>query len=154
MESGRQHLVLDTSCIVPLVCGWHEHHAATTRAVEAHLTEGFTLAVAAHSLVEAYAVMTRLPAPHRVAPAAAFELLERNFGQATETFGLTARETWTFLGRAHTAGVAGGRTYDAWTAASARKAASPLLLTWNLRHLAIFEDSELSVASPDAKRKR
>lgn len=154
MKSSRQHLVLDTSCIVPLVCGWHEHHAVTAQAVEAYLAEGFALAVAAHALVEAYAVLTRLPAPHRMAPAAAFDVLERNFGQATETFGLTARETWTFLGRAHVAGVAGGRTYDALIAASARKATSPLLLTWNLRHLALFEDSELSVASPEAKLKR
>src|SRR5687767_2108495 len=150
MKSGRRHLVLDTSCIVPLVCGWHEDHVVTVRVVEAYLTEGFELAVAAHSVVEAYAVLTRLPAPHRVAPAAAFDLLERNFGQPVETFGLTARETWTFLGRAQAAGVAGGRAYDALIAASARKAVSPLLLTWNLRHLAIFEDSTLSVAAPDA----
>ena len=81
-------------------------------------------------------------------------MLERNSGQATEIYGLTARETWTFLGRVHAAGVAGGRTRDALTAASARKAGSPLRLTWNLRQLAIFEDSELSIASPDAKRER
>jgi predicted nucleic acid-binding protein len=154
MKSSRRHLVLDTSCIVPIVCGWHEQHAVTVRAVEAYLADGFALALAAHSLVEAYAVLTRLPAPHRVASAAAFDLLERNFGEAAETFGLTARETWTLLGRAHAAGVAGGRTYDALIAASARKAASPLLLTWNLRHLAIFEDAELSVASPEAKPRR
>jgi predicted nucleic acid-binding protein len=154
MKSSKRHLVLDTSCIVPLVCGWHEHHAVTARAVEDYLTEGFALAIAAHSLVEAYAVLTRLPAPHRVAPTAAFDILERNFGEAAETFGLTARETWTFLGRAPAAGVAGGRTYDAMIAASARKADSPVLLTWNLRHLAIFEDAELSVVSPEVKRKR
>jgi predicted nucleic acid-binding protein len=154
MKSSSQHLVLDTSCIVPLVCGWHEHHAPTARAIEAYLTEGFALAVAAHSLVEAYAVLTRLPAPHRVAPTAAFDILERNFGEAAETFGLTARETWAFLGRAPTAGVAGGRTYDALIAASARKGDSPLLLTWNSRHLAMFEDAGLAVASPEARRRR
>jgi predicted nucleic acid-binding protein len=154
MKSSRQHLVLDASCIVPLVCGWHEHHAVTARAVESYLTEGFALAVAAHSLVEAYAVLTRLPAPHRVAPAAAFNILERNFGEATETFGLTARETWAVLGRAPAAGVGGGRTYDALIAASARKGDSPLLLTWNSRHLEIFEDAELAVASPEARRRR
>jgi hypothetical protein len=39
-------------------------------------------------------------------------------------------------------------------AASARKASSPLLLTWNPLHLGMFEDLELSVASPEAKPKR
>ena len=37
------------------------------------------MVIPAHSLVESYAVMTRLPAPHRVAPADAVQLLRENF---------------------------------------------------------------------------
>jgi predicted nucleic acid-binding protein len=59
---------VDTSCIVAAVCSWHEHHAAAAAAIEARYEAGDRLAVAAHGLVEAYAVLTRLPAPHRLAP--------------------------------------------------------------------------------------
>jgi predicted nucleic acid-binding protein len=151
MTKDRQHVVLDTSCIIPLVCGWHEHHSTTMQAVETCLAEGRTLALAAHSLVEAYSVLTRLPSPHRMAPEAAFGLLEQNFRQDTETAQLDALEVWTLLSDARSIGVAGGRTYDALIAASARKLASPLLLTWNLKHLAPFEDAGLSIASPETK---
>lgn len=148
MTEDQRYLVLDTSCIVALLCGWHEHHTITRQAVESYLAEGYNLALAAHSLVEAYAVFTRLPPPHRMLPAVALGLLKQNFGQETEMASLTPRETWRFLADACSDAVTGGRTYDALIAASARKLDAPLLLTWNLKHLALFEDAGLTVRSP------
>src|SRR5687767_1526011 len=54
---------LDTSCIVAAVCTWHEHHDAAVKEIGRRLEDGESLAVPAPALIEAYAVLTRLPAP-------------------------------------------------------------------------------------------
>src|SRR5438094_925881 len=71
--------LLDTSCIVAAVCSWHTHHEATAAEISRRLSRGEEPIMAAPALVEAYAVLTRLPAPHRLLPTDALALLEANF---------------------------------------------------------------------------
>jgi len=80
---------LDTNCIVAAVCDWHEDHAAAAAAIEGRLARGEQRVVAAHALVEAYAVLTRLPPPHRLTPADAWTLLEANFVTGVRIVALT-----------------------------------------------------------------
>ena len=106
------------------------------------------MVVPAHALTEAYAVLTRLPAPNRLSPGDAIEVLRENFEKHARTVSLDADEYWSLLGAAPTAGVYGGRIYDAVIAASARKAKAREILTWTLKHLESFADGSLVVASP------
>jgi len=53
----------DTNCMVALLLPWHEHHARAKAETERRLDDGEILVLAAHTLVEAYTVLTRLPAP-------------------------------------------------------------------------------------------
>jgi hypothetical protein len=46
--------------------------------------------VAAPALTEAYAVLTRLPPPHRLSPQTALTLLENNFFKLATVIALTA----------------------------------------------------------------
>lgn len=71
--------LIDTSCIIAVLCAWHEHHDRATRSVEQRLNEGGTLVIAAATLIEAYAVLTRLPPPHRLSPSDSGALLMANF---------------------------------------------------------------------------
>jgi predicted nucleic acid-binding protein len=130
------------------MCGWHEHHAAATSLVEQRLDRGAVLSLAAPALVEAYAVLTRLPAPHRLAPADALRLLNENFRERARTVVLNERDYWSLLGAAPAHGVHGGRTYDSVIAACARKAKARELLTLNLRHFEAFADDTLQITSP------
>ena len=58
---------VDTSVIIAALLGWHEAHDPALRAlITASDTGGGTLLIPAPALVEAYAVMTRLPAPHEL----------------------------------------------------------------------------------------
>jgi toxin FitB len=125
---------LDTSCIIAAVCGWHEHHRVTAAEIERRLARGERLSVAAHALTEAYAVLTRLPAPHRVAPADAWELLRANFTEDVLVVSLTPTQQITVLRRLAGAGIGGGRTYDAVIAECAVRARAGALLTFNARH--------------------
>ena len=147
-EAATNFIAMDTSCLIALVCGWHEHHAVTTSAVEARLLEGATLALAGPALVEAYAVLTRLPAPHRFSPSDALEVLRGSFHDQGDAVALTGRDYWSLLLDAPAAAVHGGRTYDAVIAACARKAGAKELLTLNLRHFESFADDALSITSP------
>ncbi len=141
-------MALDTSCLIALVCGWHEHHAATIAAVEKRLDGGAGLTLAAPALVEAYSVLTRLPAPHRLSTTDALHLLRENFQKHARTVALGANDYWSLLRTAPTNGISGGRTYDAVIAACARKARARELLTLNLRHFESFGDDSLLITSP------
>jgi predicted nucleic acid-binding protein len=104
------------------------------------------LFLAAHSLAETYAVLTRLPSPHRLRAADAISLLKANWSQ-TQTVHLTGRETWQALAEAERRGLVGGQTYDALIAMTALKGDASTLVTWNLRNFAIFKDA-IEVVAP------
>jgi predicted nucleic acid-binding protein len=125
---------LDANGMVAAVCAWHEHHAQALAEIEARLNRGERLTVAAPALVEAYAVLTRLPAPHRLAPSDAWQLLDANFAGDDQIVALSAGGYRRLLRRLAKDGVAGGRTYDAVIGECARHAGAAALLTFNRRH--------------------
>ena len=120
--------------MVAAVCSWHERHEQSRAGIERRLRRGERLTVAAHALVEAYAVLTRLPAPHRLAPADAWALVGGNFGDPTRIVTLDAEAYVRLLGRLAASGIAGGRSYDALIAECARLGEASTLLTLNRRH--------------------
>ena len=125
---------LDSSCMIAAVCSWHEHHRAAIAEIERRLQRGEQLAVAAPALIETYAVLTRLPAPHRLAPADAWALISANFVAQASVVALTSAAHAALLGRLASAGVGGGRTYDALIAQCAAQSRVEALLTFNPRH--------------------
>ena len=128
------------------MCSWHEQHARTLAEIERRERAGEELVLSSHSLAEAYAVLTRLPAPHRLRSADAIALLESNWQEAP-TVHLTADETWRTLRRARRRGVIGGQIYDMLIAASALKAGATTIITWNARHFAASA-REIDIAVP------
>lgn len=147
-SAGAARVALDTSCVVALLCAWHERNGAVAAAVGGALDGGATLIVPVHVLIESYAVLTRLPAPHRMAPSDAFRLLDENFRAGVETPALGARDSWGFLGEASRDGIGGGRSYDALIAAAARRARATALYTLNARHFTHLERHGVTVVSP------
>jgi predicted nucleic acid-binding protein len=125
---------LDTSCMIAAVTGWHEQHQAAAAEIERRLGRGEQLSVAAHALSEAYAVLTRLPAPHRLSPRDAWEVLRANFTSGVAIVALSGPQHLALLRRLARAGVGGGRTYDAVIAECAVRAGAQTLLTFNARH--------------------
>jgi predicted nucleic acid-binding protein len=125
---------LDTSCMVAAICMWHERHEVAVAAIEQRLDRGDRLVVAAHAIIEAYAVLTRLPAPHRLAPADAWALVKANFVEPATVVALNGPAYVTLLNRLASAGIGGGRSYDAVIAVSAGQAKVDALLTLNPRH--------------------
>lgn len=76
-------------------------------------------AVPAHVAFESYSVLTRLPTPGRLSPAAAAQLLLRAFGG--RFIALSGAEQEALLAGLPDLGIAGGAVYDALVAATALK---------------------------------
>ncbi len=123
---------VDSSCMVAAVCSWHERHHAAAAEIGLRLTGG--LVVPAHALVETYAVLTRLPAPHRLSPQDAWTLVKTNFADRATVIALDASEHVAVLARLAQAGIGGGRAYDKLIAAAGRKGRAGTLVTLNPRH--------------------
>lgn len=151
MSSRRTRAIFlpDTNVIVASVCSWHSHHVPAIEAIEGRLSRGERMVLAAVTLVEAYSVMTRLPAPHRLAADDALRLIDGNFARGFSCVTLTAADYLALLRTAPTADVAGGRTYDAVVAQCARNAGARTLLTFNAPHFAPFAGPDLRIAVPE-----
>ncbi|MGF2944092.1 type II toxin-antitoxin system VapC family toxin [Mycobacterium sp. Lab-001] len=77
-----------------------------------------------HAAVELLSVLTRLPPPHRLSPAAALRLEQKNF---PESRFLSATDTKDLVRELALAGLAGGALYDGLVGAAARKHKLPLV---------------------------
>ena len=80
--------------------------------------------MAGHAAVELLSVLTRLPPPQRLSPAAAFRLEMTNFPDSRF---LPATETGDLLQEFVEAGLAGGAFYDGLVGAAARAHRLPLV---------------------------
>lgn len=136
----------DTSALVAAVSSWHEHHDRTCVEMERRERSAEELVISAHSLAETYAVLTQLPAPHRLRSADAIDLIERNW-RDTPTVHLTGAEVWSALREAQSRTVIGGQMYDVLIALAALKAEASTIVTWNVRHYQAFEAS-IAVQAP------
>jgi predicted nucleic acid-binding protein len=141
--------LLDTTCLVAAVCAWHRHHDATRRDIERRDAAGENLVLAAHSLAEAFSVLTRLPEPHRLRPEDALELIEANWGE-TRLIALNGSDYRSTLRRCRDAGIGGGAVYDALIAACAVKARVETLVTWDIAGFERFLEDDPAVRTPGA----
>lgn len=139
-------IAFDSSVIVAAILGWHESHAAAARAVERALDSAEGAILPVHALIESYAVLTGLPAPHRLSPSDALTLLQENFGEV-RLASFPSREAWSLLRGLAGQQLSGGVTYDALIVESAKEAKATTLLTFNSRD---FErlDAGIEILAP------
>ena len=134
--------------MVAVVCSWHEHHQAAFQELERRLKRRETMMVAGPALVETYAVLTRLPPPHRLSPLDAKTLIESNFLNGKRIISLAEKDYRGLLNEASTQDVSGGRTYDWVIALCARKAKASVLLTFNMRDFTSFALQDVEICLP------
>lgn len=125
---------IDSSVIVAGVLSWHEQHQRASAALVALLKRTGKIVVPLHSLVEAYAVITRLPPPHRLSPENALAILQEPFRSRSVSVGLDGEEGWDLIGELARLSIAGGTSYDGLIMACARKGGAQRILTFNSRH--------------------
>jgi predicted nucleic acid-binding protein len=133
--------------MVAAVCTWHEHHEPAIDEINDRLRRHEALLVAAPALVEAYAVLTRLPPPHRLSPNDARALLEANFLRK-RVLVLSGRTYRNLLRSAPERRIVGGRVYDAVIVECAVGGAVNTLLTFNERDFLPLAPPGLEIVVP------
>lgn len=121
----------DTSVLVPVFYGDHEHHA---RSMECFVRFPKRQACCgAHSLAEVYSSLTRMPGKYRISGDQAMLFL----GDIRERLTIVALDDEEYFRAIATAarnGVVGGGIYDALLAHCALLAKAEIIYTWNVRH--------------------
>lgn len=102
---------VDSSVVIAGFVSWHELHDEAMAVLDSEVT------VSLHAAWETYAVLTRLPAPHRVAAGLVRDLLVSRFG--TELRELPPSTGADVLHSLPGLQVTGGASYDALIAAVA-----------------------------------
>ena len=139
---------IDTSVIVPALLFWHEKHEAASAALVELLESDITVVLPLHSLVEAYAVMTRLPPPHRLGAKDALDLLDGSFRKRSSLVGLEGEEGWDLLQDLSQRNLVGGTSYDSLILASARKGGAQRILTFNRPHFERVATEGIEIVVP------
>ena len=112
-------IALDTSVVVAAFASWHEAH----RSAASCLSRGPR--IPAHVMLETYAVLTRLPPPHRAPSHLVLAFLKQRFKASPLTLPGMAQAS--LLERISASGLSGGAIYDALIGATARHAGATLI---------------------------
>ena len=136
----------DATVLVAAVISWHERHRAAAGALEAALARR-SLVIPSTALLDAYAILTRLPAQHRLAHADAFHLLRSSFGSA-RVAGPRTRDAWSMLRRWSVAPIGGSDAYDAQLVEIARDAGAKTLLTFRRNELEKLAVPGIEIVEP------
>ena len=121
--------IADTSVAVPLVHSAHADHDQVMA-----IMADRPISLAAHSAVETYSVLTRLPGDARLAPSDVVALLDERFGAVVTIDEPTQRG---IVARLAAASIAGGAVYDALIAITAHHH-DAVLLTRDTRAAATY----------------
>jgi predicted nucleic acid-binding protein len=124
---------LDTSVLVRY--GDHIHHDASLSVFTRFRKQ--EVGCGAHTLIEVYATLTRMPGKYRINPDQAMLFVENIWDRLT-VITLTPDEYHEMVRLFSGRGIAGAMVYDALLAACALKGNAKRLFTWNLRHYSHF----------------
>ncbi|MCC6586018.1 MAG: PIN domain-containing protein [Bryobacterales bacterium] len=138
---------LDTSVLVPVALAEHPHHSASTKLLAA--CRPTAACCAAHSFVETYSTLTRLPSPYRHSPEEASKFVQM-IGAHLTPVALEVGEYSQAITDAARLRISGGLVYDYLIWRCAEKARATVMMTWNLKHYLPFAGpaSEI-VRTPD-----
>jgi predicted nucleic acid-binding protein len=125
----------DTSVLVPAFVEEHVHHELSLAAfLRADKKSG---CCSAHSLLEFYAVITRLPGRDRISSDQVL-LLVQNIRERLTIISLSPEDYFAVLEKSAAARVFGGTVYDVLLAHCALKASAEILCTWNVKRFQQF----------------
>ncbi|MGH9644480.1 MAG: PIN domain-containing protein [Terriglobales bacterium] len=130
----RTIFAVDTNCLVASISPWDKRHAHALSTLERRLARGEQMSISVQALTETYSVLTRIPEPYRISPAAAWDALEIYLATRSEVFALEPNIHVEFMRDLAKQGLGGGRVYDAIIGECARQAGATVLLTFNSRH--------------------
>lgn len=126
-------VLFDSSVLIPAFVSGHPNNASVAALFRRVRGGAWELHVAAHSLAETYAVMTRAPFTPRIAPATAHAIIQKNL-QDARLISLTGEDYWAVIAAVAVLDIPGGAVFDALIVQAARRAAIERIFTFNVDH--------------------
>jgi predicted nucleic acid-binding protein len=124
-------VLFDTSVLVAALVEAHPAHPKAFRWLVKARKQETEFFVSAHSLLEIFAVLTRMPIQPRITPGLAQRLLRANVESQASIITLTKKDYLEVIGCMAELGLSGAVVYDALIARCAQKKACDHLLTLN-----------------------
>ncbi|MFH1707074.1 MAG: PIN domain-containing protein [Planctomycetota bacterium] len=124
-------VLYDTSVLVAGLVEAHPLHNRVFPWIKQAVAREHKALISAHSYAELYSVLTSLPVRPRIAPSAAWQIINGTITPSFEVVALTADQYKTAVQAMAAAGLSGGAVYDAVIVAAARAAKADRLLTLN-----------------------
>lgn len=125
-------ILLDTSVLVAAMIQSHPEHMRALPWLHRIKAQTDIGVVAAHSIVEVYAILTRLPLQPRISPRLALQLIEKNITSICDLVALSAEAYQTLLEHLAFNHIQGGATYDAVILHTAVQADVEQIITFNI----------------------
>lgn len=128
------NIFCDTNVFIAAFLEGHEHHSSARPIID-RVTRGTDRGwLAAHSLAEIYAVLTRLRATSHISSSIAWRLIEENIVGDFKLIALSPAEYRNAIKSFAMQGVEGGQTYDALILAAAIKSRADRIYTFDVQH--------------------
>lgn len=124
-------VLLDTTVLVAALVEAHPRHAQAFPWLQKIRSGAVKAMISTHSMAETYAVLTTLPISPRIAPSAAWALLEHSVMPYVEAVDLSASEVRQAIHQMSRQGLSGGVVYDALIAAAAVKGGAESIVSLN-----------------------
>lgn len=122
---------VDTSVLVAAVHANHPNHKPASSWLDAAFT-AHEVVIAHHSVLEAFAVLTRLPVKYRLSPSEAEMVLTETLRDNVSIASFGSGSTWKVLGWLTTVPVSGGASYDAFIIWLLQSADVEQIVTYNV----------------------
>lgn len=126
-------ILFDTSVLVAAMVESHPAHLRALPWLQRVRDGDITGIVAAHSLAETYAVLTRLPIQPRISPQLAYHVIQHNILDLCSVVALSSSDYTSIIADLVSKGLIGGVTYDALAIYAAQQANVDQLLTLNAK---------------------
>jgi len=141
-------VAFDANILVAGLLSWHANHDRVRPILVEWLGRKPLPIVPIQALVEAWAVMTRLPKPHGVSAADAAALLDGALRGRCRLGALAEPDGWRLLDTLRAADVVGGLAYDLHVVLSAQAAGASRLYTCNARDFDRLRVAGVEVVDP------
>ena len=142
-------ILLDTSVFVVAMVQGHPAHALALPWLQRLRVGTDTGLVAAHSLAETYAILTKLPVQPRISPAVAQQLIKHNILDVCEVVFLSDKDYVALIEHLSQLGIVGGAIYDALILHAAAIANADQVVTLNERDFRrVYPSLDHKIISP------
>jgi predicted nucleic acid-binding protein len=131
-------ILFDTSVLVASMVQTHPRHESAVSWLQRARKKALSSVISSHSLLECYAVLTRLPLSPKISPATARQLISHNLLEIAEVVNLSSTDYFSLLQECANQEFSGGIVYDALIFKVATLSKVQYLLTLNSKDFMRF----------------